>query len=268
MISRKNDWFRIFAPRPEAICRLFCFHYAGGGASMFHSWLRHLPEDIEMVAVQLPGRENRFLETPVKNLGDLIKKLYSETAPLLHKPFIVFGHSMGALIGFEWTHYLAENQKQTPERLIVSGRQSPHLPRKFPPIHHLPEEEFIREIVKFDGIPAEILNDVELRALFFPTLRADLEMCEKYVFREKAKLKVPISVYGGKTDAGVNEKELAAWERVTENYAGLKLFEGDHFYFRNSREAFLNSFAEELEAAVKNMRLKKSSAIFFSKPNL
>lgn len=267
-MSRKNNWFKVFAEKPAALCRLFCFHYAGGGASTFHSWLKYLPENVEVIAVQLPGRENRFSETPIRDLTKLIDKISIEIEKYLDKPFVFFGHSMGALICVELAYFLSKNQNNMPEYLYVSGRQSPQLPRKFPPIHHLPENQFIEEIKKFEGVPNEILNDSEMRELFFPTLRADLEMCEKYAFQEREKLKVPIKVYGGKTDSGVSVAELLAWDYVTHSFGGATMFDGGHFYFRNSKEEFLKHFNSDLEEVVKKIRLRESSSIFFSKPNL
>jgi medium-chain acyl-[acyl-carrier-protein] hydrolase len=261
---QKNNWFKVFAEKPDAVCRLFCFHYAGGGASAFHSWVKSIPEDVEVFAVQLPGRENRLSEYPIRELTELIQKLAIEMSTYLDKPFIFFGHSMGALISYELTCYLSNK----PEYLYVSGRPSPHLPRKSLPIHHLREEEFITEIKKFEGMPDEILNDPELRELFFPALRADLEMCEKYTFREREKLSVPVKVYGGNNDQGVNESDLLAWNYVTDSFKGIALFEGGHFYFRNTGQEFLKYFKRDLEDTLKNLRLKNSSSVFFSKPSL
>jgi surfactin synthase thioesterase subunit len=93
-------------------------------------------------------------------------------------------------------------------------------------------------------------------------------MCEKYTFRERAKLNVPIKVYGGKTDSGVTESELLAWDYVTDAFGGAAMFDGGHFYFRNSKESFLRQFNSDLEEIVKKIRLRESSSIFFSKPNL
>ena len=40
--------------------RLFCFPFAGGGVGAFRSWLRLLPADVELIGLQLPGREHAW----------------------------------------------------------------------------------------------------------------------------------------------------------------------------------------------------------------
>ncbi|MGH9755029.1 MAG: thioesterase II family protein [Blastocatellia bacterium] len=60
-------------PNPAATLRLFCFHYAGGSAQVFHDWPRRLPPSVEMGAIQLPGRGHTEppLECPMTIYGGL-----------------------------------------------------------------------------------------------------------------------------------------------------------------------------------------------------
>src|SRR5687767_13169779 len=82
--------------------RLFCFPYAGGGASIFRTWSVGLPEGVQVCAVQFPGREERLSEEPFDHWREIVKALADVFSPnLAELPFIFFGHSMGALISFE-----------------------------------------------------------------------------------------------------------------------------------------------------------------------
>ena len=121
-------WLLRFAPRPQTGVRLFCFSYAGGGAALYRPWLDALSPDIELCAVQLPGRENRLREPPFASLTALVDALVPALRPHLDRPFAFFGHSMGALVAFELARALRSRGDEQPSHLMLSGRRAPHLP--------------------------------------------------------------------------------------------------------------------------------------------
>jgi len=90
-----------FQAKAQSSPSLFCFPYAGAGASAFASWADLMPPEVELCAVQLPGRESRLREKPFVRLPPLVRAVRESLRPYLHKPFAFFGHSMGALISFE-----------------------------------------------------------------------------------------------------------------------------------------------------------------------
>src|SRR6185295_11175567 len=91
---------------PNARLRLFCFPYAGGGASAYRGWATALPSDLEVCPVQLPGRESRLREAPFTRPEPLIQTLADVLEPHLDLPFVLFGHSMGGMISFELSREL------------------------------------------------------------------------------------------------------------------------------------------------------------------
>ncbi|HET8840857.1 MAG TPA: thioesterase domain-containing protein, partial [Ktedonobacteraceae bacterium] len=91
-----KPWIAYHQASSQATLRLFCFPYAGGCASIFRTWIGHLPSEVEVCPIQLPGRENRWKETPLTNLSELIQEILQSLPPYLDKPFAFFGHSMGA----------------------------------------------------------------------------------------------------------------------------------------------------------------------------
>src|SRR5579863_4294649 len=93
-----DPWLPYLRPRPGARLRLFCFPYAGGAASVYRGFHEGLPPDIEVAAVQLPGRENRLRDPPVEDMARLVPMIADAHAPSLTGRFAFFGHSMGALI--------------------------------------------------------------------------------------------------------------------------------------------------------------------------
>ncbi len=232
-----TQWFPYLKPVPTATMRLFCFPYAGGGASIYRSWNTALAPTIEVCAVQLPGRETRMVERAFHTMPDLIAKLRQVLLPLLDRPFAFFGHSMGALIAFELTRTLRAAGDPLPQTLFLSAHRAAHLPDAEPPIYHLPDEEFLDGVRALNGTPDGVLDHPELRALLLPLLRADFTLCETYQYEEADPLPCPIVALGGITDYDVPRSTLDPWREHTSADFSLRLFRGDHFYLHHHHDA-------------------------------
>src|SRR4051812_16907998 len=96
----------------------------------------------------------------------------------LDHPFAIFGHSMGAVLGYEVARRLLAETGHEPYRLFVSGHRAPHLPLLRPPLHRLPDNAFITGVKALNGTPPEVFEHEELLDLILPILRADFELVE------------------------------------------------------------------------------------------
>jgi medium-chain acyl-[acyl-carrier-protein] hydrolase len=226
--------------------RLFCFPYAGGGASVFRNWANFLPAQVEVCPIQLPGRENRINETPFKRLSHLLDELADVLQPLFDLPFAFFGHSMGALVSFELTRQLRQRDAPLPSHLFISGSGAPQMSDPEPPIHQLPRDEFVAAVRRFNGTPEEVWQHDELVKILLPYLRADFEVCETYVYQPDARLSTPITVYGGRQDQNIKSERLRAWSEQTTKACVVHMFPGDHFFLHSSREQLLMALSQEL----------------------
>lgn len=246
-IPSTNPWLRISHPKPHARLRLFCFPYAGGAASLYRTWPQYLPADIELCAVQLPGRENRIRERPFPNLVELVGALLPNLSPYLDKPFALFGHSMGSLIAYEVAQQL-HKYGQPPTHLLVSGRRAPMLPEPEALLHTLPSDEaFLTELQRrYNNLPAIIFEDAEVRELFVPLLRADFTLLETYQYTTKKALPCPLVALGGEADPHAIRAELQAWQALTQTDFALHLFPGGHFYLNEQAQPLLATIASYL----------------------
>jgi medium-chain acyl-[acyl-carrier-protein] hydrolase len=226
--------------------RLFCFPFAGTGASIFRTWPDGLPANVEVCPVQFPGRGTRLKEAPFTRLSSLVEALAQALAPLLDKPFAIFGHSLGALAGFEFTRQLRRQSGIQPVRLFVSGDRAPQIPTRDRPIHALSEGDFLAELRRLNGIPEMILEDAELMQLVIPIVRADITVYETYVYATEPPLDCPISGFGGLEDRRVSRADLEAWREQTSASFSLRMFPGDHFFLNTAQSPLLQVLSQEL----------------------
>jgi medium-chain acyl-[acyl-carrier-protein] hydrolase len=245
-LSSSEAWITRSRSRPLARLRLFCFPYAGGGASIFRSWAERLPDAVEVCPVQLPGREGRLGEAPFTRLAPLIQTLALVLQPYLDMPFAFFGHSMGALVSFELARLLQKQASQSPQYLLVSAYGAPQLPGTAPSIYHLPDAAFLEEIRRLEGTPEQILQNPELMQLLMPTLRADFELCGTYNYMHGEPLDCPISAFGGIQDAAISRKELEAWRAQTRRAFQLRMFFGNHFFIHSAQQSLLQAITQDL----------------------
>lgn len=212
----------------------------------FRSWSDSLPLTVEVCAIELPGRGSRLMEPPFTQLEPLIQELTRVLLPYLEKPFAFFGHSMGALVSFELARILRQEYDLSPVHLFVSGRRPPQVPDPDPPIHTLPEPEFIDELRRYNGTPEAVLENAELMQLLLPTLRADFAVIETYVYTPDPPLNFPITAFGGLEDWKASCDDLEAWREQTSADFSLQMFPGDHFFVHSAQPLLLQGLSRKL----------------------
>jgi len=235
-------------PKPAARCRLLCFPYAGAGASMFAAWPRTIPPDVEVCAVQMPGREGRLSEPPITRWDEAVDNVNDVLMPWTDRPFAFFGHSLGAALAFEVARRFQRDRRPGLVHLFVSGRRAPHLPPDERPTYNLPDEQFLRELRRLAGTPEDVLQDTEFLELFIPLLRADFCLSETYAYRHDAPLAVPITAYGGAEDETVPPEKLEGWREHTTSSFRQVIFPGGHFFVNEARASVLSELRRELES--------------------
>lgn len=217
--------------------RLFCFPYAGGGASVFRAWSKDPRGGI--FAIQPPGRENRLAEPLLYALNDIVAGVVDAVMPYTMQPYALFGHSLGARVAFETVRAIRNRKGRMPVRLFVSGSPAPE--RREPrPLHQLDDEAFVAELQRFSGTPVEVLNNKEIMAFFLPMLRADFTVDETYEYQPGQPLSVPITAFCGTEDPETTPDEMEGWKRHTDATFDLQLMRGGHFFLNNPENRLLD----------------------------
>ncbi|XP_032435703.1 S-acyl fatty acid synthase thioesterase, medium chain isoform X2 [Xiphophorus hellerii] len=177
-----------FRWRPEAVTRLICFPWAGGGSIHYARWGTVLNSSVEVFAVKLPGRESRSREPFFDNMQQIVDEVISALLPLLkEKPFAMFGHSFGALTSFAVAEDLKKVHNLEPVHMFLSGASAPHSETrlKAPKRSALSDGEFLRWLASVGGTPPELLANPDVVRLFLPALKADLRVAENYSLEER-----------------------------------------------------------------------------------
>jgi len=244
--STTERWLAYREVNPRARRRLFCFPYAGGGASAYRGWAAELPADVEVCPVQLPGRESRLREPAFQGLQPLVAAAADALQPLVQLPFAFFGHGMGAAIAYGLACELRSRGRAWPEALFVAGRRAPEVPLRSAPLHDLPDAELIAALRERRAVPEEVLAHEELMRLLLPILRADLAVDETASFGDEAKFAFALSAFVGTEDDIVPRADVEPWAQRTVGAFRLRELPGDQFFIHSSRALLLEALARDL----------------------
>ena len=173
--------------------------------------------------------------------------------PYLRMPFAFFGHSMGALVGFELARKLMRDHNLSPVHLFVSGCSAPQMRPEHPVTYNLPDEELIEDLRRLEGTPGEVLEHPELLRLMLPLIRADFSVCQTYTYEDGARLGCPITAYTGIEDRDVTRQSVEAWGEQTTGRFVMRTFPGGHFFLNTSESVVLRMLWHELENILRRL---------------
>ncbi len=243
-----NDWLvRNKNNDQEIERRIFCIHPVGAGASMFSHFLFNPPKNTDVIAFQLPGRENRSGEEPYMDMEQLIPDMANIIRPYLDKPFVVIGHSFGGVIGFELIRFLRKHHGIKALKLFVSGTIAPQLTQDWKKSEAIAKtavrtnsEEKIIGILNY-------IDDVDFFRQILPVMRNDMPLLMSYQYTEDEKFDFPITAFAGNKDEVVSIDEVGAWKTQTSDTFTLEVVEGDHWFLSRNKEIILQRLKEAVE---------------------
>jgi acyl transferase domain-containing protein/surfactin synthase thioesterase subunit len=245
-----GDWLVIVGPRVAPRARLFCFPFAGGGSAVYRSWGRSIDPEIEVVAIEPPGRLGRVTEVPIAEMNEFVEQLVSEMRQLLDRPYAFFGHCLGALTMYETARRLIHTTTSRPEHLFASGARPPdrvteqgafeervmhdllrlaEFRLNLPP--YAQSDDVFAELIRHFNIQAteQLLSVPELRQLMLPVVRAEFQMASHYKFIREPPWDIPITCFAAKGDPYVSREQALGWGRFTNSRLQVHVREGAHF---------------------------------------
>jgi surfactin synthase thioesterase subunit len=217
---------------------MICFHSMGVGASLFTRFLVDPPPGVEVLAVQLPGRENRRGEKVPTRVDDVVESLLPVLRPWLDKPFLVWGHSFGGIIAWEVLNRLRAERGPQPIHFVVSGTIAPHLvpvwQRRDVMVRAMNSDNTTDYLISL----ARYVDDPEFIKRIVGPMRADYPLLVSYRHRVSEPLRCGITAFSARQDDMVYPDETAMWERYTRGGFDFNTVDGDH-WFLNRNRAFI-----------------------------
>ncbi|MEV1293166.1 alpha/beta fold hydrolase [Pseudonocardia sp. NPDC049635] len=244
-----TSWLRRWPVRPAARVQLVCLPHAGGGASAFRGWSALLPEAVELVVVQYPGREDRFGEPMVDRMTVLAERIAVDLAGVLDRPYVLFGHSMGSAVAYEVARALRALGLPAPRRLVASGREAPVRPRGGQ-VHLGDDDALVAELDRLGGTAAEILADPELRAAVLGYVRNDYRLIETYRPGPPEPLDCPVTVFTGDRDPELDAERAREWAALGDGRVDVVTFPGGHFYLGPQRTEVVTTLLRRIDPAL------------------
>lgn len=233
--AKRSPWFPVqHNSANQAPMRLFCFSFAGGGAASYHSWSSELSPHIEVCPILLPGRDGRLKEPFITDFGIACEQISDAIVDFLDKPFLIYGHSLGALMAYQVVINLRSKGLKLPQHCFFSAHRSPDLPYPHPLTEQASDQDLIDWLIQHDGIPKQILDNQDILDFMLPRIKADLKLCESYHCQNIAPLAMPITSYRGKDDHMVTEQEMSGWKNQTTNLFRYQQVLGDHLFLRSN----------------------------------
>jgi surfactin synthase thioesterase subunit len=243
--SQLSRWFGRHERNPAARVTLFCLPFSGSGASAYNSWKRLFPPEVEVCPVHLPGRDERLNEDPDLSPASVARVL----AERIDLPFAVYGHSMGARLGFEVLRSLRDCGRPAPLRCYAAASPPPDVADAFPACVELPDDAFLEFLIQTIDAPSSLRDEPELREIFLPLLRHDLRWCRDYRYDAGLPLDTTVVALAGRSDVTASPEVMAGWSRHGDQFRMLTLA-GGHFFLKTAESELTTWLAQDLLGAL------------------
>ncbi|MEV0704266.1 alpha/beta fold hydrolase [Saccharopolyspora sp. NPDC050389] len=248
MLQHSDSALRCYDPRPAARVRLFCMPHAGGAASFFRSWSSSQPPEVEVCAIQYPGREDRWDVPACGAMPELVEDVVAGIRDRLDRPFVLFGHSLGATVAYETAQALRRELGRESSHLVVSAKEPPQHHRA-DDFHQRSDDELCAELARLMPDRADVLASPEVRSLLLPTVRADYRVNETYrPVGSPPLLDCPITALCAADDTETTVAEVQGWRQLTRERCNVVVLPGDHFYLVPRRNAVLTTIHRAVSA--------------------
>jgi surfactin synthase thioesterase subunit len=245
----REAWFTRIGPRRDGPV-ILCFPHAGAGPSVYRTWLQYMPEDVELQAVHLPGREKRLQEPRYRELPPLIAAVADGCEVLRGRQIAFFGHSLGALLAFELARVLS-GQGSGPVCLAVSAAVAPHLLNvERPSSYQYPDDELLAGLLELGYLPEPLRTSPEFIKMFLPLLKDDFAIGHGYRYQPGEPLACPLLAFGGDADLTATVESVDAWRQHTRAAFSCTILSGGHFYLTEYLAQIIGPLVTVLRASM------------------
>jgi surfactin synthase thioesterase subunit len=240
----RQPWLPYLAPNIGLRTPLLCFPHAGGSASGFLPWRTPGHPDLYVQPLQYPARETRISERMPVDVPTLVAQIADALLRFTGAPYLLYGHSWGAILAYETACELRNRGVRGPSVLAVSGCTAPHDFHVREPYHCMADEDLLEALVAFGGTSEEVRKAPDLLEVILATARADFALCAAYRPFRGPPLSASILALSGAGDPWASEAQAELWRAYTSSGFGTRVFEGGHFFHVSERLKVLESIAD------------------------
>lgn len=220
--------------------QFFLLPFAGGNIYSYNFLKIKNADDIDLIFLELPGRGKRLREKLSDNADDVIQEYYTQIKKNRNEsPYVIFGHSMGAIMGFYATAQL-EKDNDPPIALVVSGNAGPGIERE-DQLHLLSSTDFKLKLKELGGVPHEVIENNDLFNFFEPILRSDFKCIEQFSPKSIV-IDTPIFAIMGSEEK--TSDQIENWKKFTTSCFKYRILNGNHFFIYNHHEFLLDLFKQ------------------------
>lgn len=241
-----TSWIRRYRPSPASSARLVCFPHAGGSASFFFPFSKRFGSEVDVVALQYPGRQDRRDEPLIDTIGELSDRIAAELGELTAKPTVFFGHSMGAVLAFETAWRLEQTAVASPRALVVSSARAPAM-RRDPRAHERDDDGIVADLKLLGGTELGLFGD-ELLRMTLPAIRGDYRAIGSYTCPPGRTVRCGITALTGDSDPRTTVDDAEAWRMHTAGPFRHVVLPGGHFFLVDHQDSVNAQIARELAA--------------------
>ncbi|XP_031215021.1 S-acyl fatty acid synthase thioesterase, medium chain isoform X1 [Mastomys coucha] len=248
--TRNEKVLNCLYQKPDAVFKLICFPWAGGGSIHFAKWGQKINGLLEVHAVRLAGRETRLEEPFSDDIYQIAEEIVTALLPIIRdKAFAFFGHSLGSYIAFVTALHLKEKYKMEPLHIFLSSAPAPQSRPQVPDLNKLSEEQVRDHLLIFGGTPKHLIEDQDFLKQYIPLLKADAHIVKKFIFNKpsKALLSRDITCFIGSEDTIKDIEDnvvyFSGWKDITSGKFDVHKLPGDHFYLMEpDNENFIKNY--------------------------
>jgi pyochelin biosynthetic protein PchC len=237
-----DPWLRSWNDVSRPRVRVVCLPHAGGTAQAFQTWPAGLPDDVQVTAVQYPGRQDRIGEPFATDVDGLARPIAAALEPLLTAPLVLFGHSMGAAVAYEVAVLLEHRFGRVVDLLAVSGALPPNVARRTDASSGS-DDELLHDVRRRNPAVGPLLDIPGLVEVLLPVFRADYRISESYLRPDPARVRADLLVLGGTEDPDVGVDSLTGWTVVSSGRSAIRTLPGGHFYLADGEKDLLETLA-------------------------
>lgn len=241
-----DGWIVISRPVANPRMRLICFPYAGGGAPIYAAWAEHLAEDIEVCAIQPPGRLGRIAEPFARSVDEMVDAMIPTLLKYLDRPFAMFGHCLGAIVMFEVARRLVTDHWLFPVHLFSSGAPPPRQ-YMLPNIESRSDEDFMAVLRAIGLTQQGLIDDADVMRSLLPMIKSDFGIAAKYKYTAALRLDCPITTFAADADSFAPPNVVEGWRLETSGRYSKHVYPGGHYFLVAERDPMLRIVSQELE---------------------